>query len=42
MKHRPNILFINLDQLRYDCLGCTGHPLLKTPHIDALARSGLQ
>lgn len=42
MTRRPNILFINLDQLRYDCLGCTGHPLVKTPHIDALARSGVQ
>ena len=42
MNRRPNILFINLDQLRYDCLGFTGHPLVKTPHLDALARSGLR
>lgn len=32
-----NILFIMCDQLRYDYLGCSGHPHLKTPHIDALA-----
>jgi arylsulfatase A-like enzyme len=42
MTRRPNILIINLDQLRYDCLGCTGNPLVRTPHIDALAQSGLQ
>lgn len=38
---RPNILFITTDQQRYDSLGVTGHPLAKTPSIDALARSGI-
>ena len=42
MTRRPNILFINLDQMRYDCLGFTGHTLVKTPHLDALARSGMR
>ena len=37
----PNILFIMADQLRYDYLGCTGHPHIKTPHIDALAKNGV-
>jgi arylsulfatase A-like enzyme len=36
-----NILWIMCDQLRFDYLGCTGHPTLKTPHIDALARRGV-
>lgn len=36
-----NILFIMADQLRYDYLGCTGHPSIKTPHIDGLAKRGL-
>ena len=36
-----NILFIMADQLRYDYLGCTGHPTIKTPHIDALAARGV-
>lgn len=36
-KSRPHILFILADQLRADCLGCAGHYLLKTPHIDRLA-----
>ncbi|SLN18773.1 alkaline phosphatase family protein [Roseisalinus antarcticus] len=35
-----NILFIMCDQLRFDYLGCAGHPHLKTPHIDALAARG--
>ena len=34
--HR-NILFIMCDQLRFDYLGCTGHPHLETPNIDWLA-----
>ena len=37
-----NILFIMCDQLRADYLGCAGHPRLKTPHIDALAASGVR
>ncbi len=39
-KPKPNILFIMADQLRWDYLGCTGHPHIKTPRIDALARRG--
>jgi arylsulfatase A-like enzyme len=38
---KPNILFIMADQLRADCLGCAGHPVLKTPAIDALAARGV-
>lgn len=29
------------DQLRYDCLGHAGHPLVKTPHLDHLAERGV-
>tara|TARA_B100001142_G_scaffold328963_1_gene390571 strand:- start:1154 stop:2791 length:1638 start_codon:yes stop_codon:yes gene_type:complete len=38
---KKNILFIMCDQLRYDYLGCTGHPTIKTPNIDALAARGV-
>ena len=38
---QPNILFIQLDQQRYDCLGRAGHPLVKTPAIDRLADQGM-
>lgn len=37
-----NVLFIMADQLRWDHLGCAGHPWLKTPNIDALARRGVR
>ena len=37
-----NVLFIMCDQLRYDYLGCTGHPTLKTPNIDELAKRGVR
>lgn len=38
---RPNIVFVLCDDLRADCLGVAGHPHLKTPHIDRLAREGV-
>ena len=37
---RPNTLFILIDDLRFNALGCLGHPWLKTPNIDRLAREG--
>lgn len=36
----PNVLLIAVDDLRPE-LGCYGHPLVKSPHIDSLARSGI-
>lgn len=36
-----NILLIHSDQHRHDCLGVTGHPLVRTPHMDRLAREGV-
>jgi N-acetylglucosamine-6-sulfatase len=38
--HRPNIIVIVVDDLRWDELGVAGHPFLETPNIDALARDG--
>ena len=37
-----NILLITLDQFRGDCLSCAGHPVVKTPHLDALAAQGVR
>jgi iduronate 2-sulfatase len=37
---RKNILFIAVDDLRPE-LGCYGHPMIKSPNIDALAKSGV-
>ena len=35
-----NVLLITADQWRGDCLSAAGHPMVKTPHIDALAADG--
>ena len=42
MKKRPNFLFFITDQQRADWLGCYGHPVLKTPNIDAIAQRGVR
>jgi arylsulfatase A-like enzyme len=39
---RPNFLFIITDQQRADHLGVYGNPIVRTPHIDSLARTGFQ
>ncbi len=39
---RPNILFLVADEYRHDCLGVEGHPIVKTPNLDALARRGVR
>lgn len=38
---KPNLLFLMTDQHRWDALGCV-NPLVKTPHLDALARRGVR
>jgi N-acetylglucosamine-6-sulfatase len=39
-QRRPNIVFILIDDLRWDDLGITGHPFVKTPNIDRIGREG--
>ncbi len=36
-----DILFVTADQWRGECLSQLGHPVVKTPHLDALAREGV-
>ncbi len=38
---QPNIVFILVDELRWNALGCMGHPFVKTPNIDRIAREGM-
>ena len=37
----PNIVLIVADDWGWGDLGCHGHPYVRTPHLDALAASGL-
>ena len=39
---RPNIIFFLSDDQRADFLSCAGHPIVKTPHVDALAEQGIR
>lgn len=38
---KRNVLFIAADDLTV-CLGCFGHPVVKTPHFDRLAQMGVR
>ena len=38
---RPNIVWIGVDQMRYDTLGCNGNALCKTPNVDRIASQGI-
>jgi len=38
--NQPNILLVITDQQRVDHLGCYGHPVVKTPNIDSIAKKG--
>ncbi len=42
MPDRPNVVFVMCDQLRGDALGCYGHPVVETPHLDQLAHQGVR
>lgn len=36
-----NVVLLLADDWRWDTLGCAGNPVVKTPHLDALARDGI-
>jgi arylsulfatase A-like enzyme len=40
MAARPNFLVILIDDLRFDEFGAGGHPYMKTPNADRIAREG--
>jgi len=42
MGRRPNIVTIMSDQHRADALGCAGDGVIRTPHLDALASTGVR
>jgi arylsulfatase A-like enzyme len=40
MKQRPNLVFLMCDDLGYGDTGFNGHPVIRTPHLDALRAEG--
>lgn len=40
-KSSPNIIFLLTDDQRFDAMGYTGNPYIKTPNIDRLAGNGI-
>lgn len=39
---KPNIVIIYADDLGYGDLGCYGHPVIRTPHLDRMAAEGMR
>lgn len=35
---KPNILVIMVDEMMWNGMSCAGHEIVKTPHLDRLAR----
>ena len=42
LQTRPNVMLITADQWRGDCLSSLNHPVVQTPHLDALAKGAVQ
>jgi len=38
---RPNLVFLLVDDLRWNTLGFMGDPIVQTPHVDELANEGI-
>jgi iduronate 2-sulfatase len=41
-KRPMNVLFVVSDDLTSTALGCYGHPLVKSPNVDSIARAGVR
>ncbi len=39
---KPNVVVIFCDDLGYGDLGCYGHPTIRTPNLDGMARDGMK
>lgn len=39
---RPNIVFLLADDMGYGDLSCYGHPVIKSPNLDRLAKEGMR
>lgn len=41
-QQRPNILFVMVDEMRSDVMGCAGNQMVKTPNLDRFAAEGVR
>ncbi len=41
-RDKPNILILGGEEIRSDCMGCSGHPQIRTPNLDRLAAEGIR
>jgi len=41
-RDRPNVLLLMADQLRMDCVGAYGNPVIRTPNLDRIAHEGVR
>lgn len=39
---RPNILFVMVDEMRWDAMSSEKHPVVSTPNLDGLAKQGVR
>jgi arylsulfatase A-like enzyme len=39
---RPNILFVMVDEMRWDAMSSEKHPVVETPNLDKLAKQGVR
>lgn len=39
---QPHVVIVLSDDLGYGDLGCYGHPVIRTPHLDQMAREGIR
>ena len=42
LAEKPNVVFFIADDVSQDDFGCYGHPVIQTPHVDALAQKGVR
>ncbi|MFI3169315.1 MAG: sulfatase-like hydrolase/transferase, partial [Faecalibacterium sp.] len=39
---KMNVLWLMSDQHNANCMSCADHPIVKTPHLDAIAQEGIR
>ncbi|MEK9984144.1 MAG: sulfatase-like hydrolase/transferase, partial [Opitutae bacterium] len=42
LANKPNVVFFIADDVSQDDFGCYGHPIIQTPNVDSLAKTGMR